>query len=202
MRRMPACFLIALLGWPWPSALVAQSADSPIEHSLYLALGGDLLLRESSRLSALSVSGGVERARAGSHWSLRLGADFRRTTTPFSDTRWEDFGVAFTARYGRRSGSIRPYLLGGVGMADLRTRGRWLKYDSSNSTVDGPVDSSFTTASRWNGSLTSGFGADVRLGSLRLFTEARANFYPATLSIAPRSDELRFSKALYFGVRF
>ena len=87
-------------------------------------------------------------------------------------------------------------------MADLRTRGRWLKYDSSNSTVDGPVDSSFITASRWNGSLTSGFGTDVRLGSLRLFTEARANFYPATLSVAPRSDELRFSKALYFGVRF
>jgi len=46
------------------------------EHSLYLALGGDPLLHESSRLSALSVSGGFERERAGSHWSLRLGADF------------------------------------------------------------------------------------------------------------------------------
>jgi hypothetical protein len=56
--------------------------------------------------------------------------------------------------------------------------------------------------SRWNGSLTSGFGTDVRLGSLRLFTEARANFYPVSLSVAPRSHEMRFSKALYFGVRF
>ena len=199
---MASHLLIALLLGLGPSALRAQNSDSPIEHSLYLALGGDPFLRESSRLSALSVSGGIERARIGSRWALRLGADLRRTTTPFSETRWEDFGVGVTARYGRRSGSIRPYLLGGIGMADLRTRGRWLKYDSSNGTIGGPVDSSFTTISRWNGSLTSGFGTDVRLGRLRLFTEARANFYPASLSVAPRSDEMRFSKALYVGVRF
>jgi hypothetical protein len=193
---------IALLVLLTPAALRAQRADSPIEHSPYLALGGDPLLAERSRLAPISFSAGIERAHSGSRWSLRLGADYRRTTTAYSDTRWEDFGVGVTARYGMQSGLIRPYLLGGVGVADLRTRGRWLKYDSAIGTVSGPVDSSFTTSSRLNGSITSGFGADVPLGHLRFFTEARANFYPARLSGAAGPQEMRFTKAFYFGVKF
>jgi hypothetical protein len=202
MRWTPAHYAIALLASLTPAVLHAQSSGSPIENSLYVALGGDPLLAERSRLTPLSISAGIERGHVGSRWSLRFGADYRRTTTAYSDTRWEDFGAAVTARYGKRSGPIRPYLLGGVGVADLRTRGRWLKYDSAIGTVSGPVDSSFTTLSRWNGSITSGFGADVPLGRLRLFTEARANFYPARLSGASQLQGMRFTKALYFGVRF
>jgi hypothetical protein len=194
--------LIALVALLTPSALLAQSPDSPTQHSLYVALGGDPALSDRYESSPLVVSAGVERARVGSRWSLRLGADYRRQSTSNSDTRWEDFGVGLSARYGRPSGIIRPYLLGGFGIADLRTRGRWTKYDSVNGVIYGQADSAFTSSSRWNGSMTSGLGSDVTLGRLRLFTEARLNLYPARLSGAPRSSGVRVTKALYVGVKF
>ena len=202
MRRTLTHQLIAILALLAPTALLAQSTDSVIEHSFYLALGGDPALSEGASHSPLAVSAGVERARSGSRWALRLGADYRRATIPNSDDRWEDFGVGLTARYAKRSGPIRPYLLGGVGIADLRLRSRWAKYDSIKGAFYGPVDSSFSTLSRWNGSITSGVGADVALGGLRLFTEARLNLYPARLSVSPRSRDMRTTKALYLGVRF
>src|SRR5687767_1586100 len=101
-----------------PSVLLAQHVDSPIARSLYLALGGDVF-REGYEQAPFFVSAGVERSRPGSRWSFRLGADYRRLSVRYADTRWEDFGLGVAARYGRSSGAIRPYLLGGIGIADL-----------------------------------------------------------------------------------
>ena len=194
--------LIALATLLTPSVLIAQSADSPIKHSLYVALGGDPGFGRQDRRSALALSAGVERGRAGSRWSLQLGADYRRETSTYSDTRFEVFGIGATARYGRRSGAIRPYLLGGIGIADLRRRGRWLKYDDVNTTFYGPLDLELTSSSRWNGSISSGLGADVTLGPLRVFTEARLNLYPERLSDRAPHRALEETKALYFGLKF
>jgi opacity protein-like surface antigen len=194
--------LIAVAALLMPSLLFAQSAASPIRHSLYVALGGDPGSLGAAESSPFAVSAGVERAHVGSRWSLRLGADYRRLTSRYSETRWEDYGVALTARYGRRSGTLRPYLLGGVGVADLRTRGRWTKYDDVGRTLYGPVDSGFTSASRWNGSITSGLGTDFALGRLRLFAEVKLNLYPARLSDRARARSMESTKALYFGIKF
>ncbi len=162
--------LVALLA---PSVLLSQRADSTAGYSPYVAVGGDLIRRDSPNRSGLFVSAGLERARAGSPWSLRLGADYRRLSYRSAGTRWEDFGVGVAARYARRSGTIRPYLLGGAGIAVLRVGGPWTKYDQYNGTISGPIDSSVTFWSRWNASITSGVGPKVDLGRLRLFTEAR-----------------------------
>ena len=151
MRWMHRHQLIALAALLVPSLLPAQSAATPIKNSLYVALGGDLGLLDAAEHPPLFMSAGVERARVGSRWSLRLGADYRRVTSRYSAVRWEDFGVALSVRYGRRSGVLRPYLLGGVGIADLRMRSRWAKYDDVTGVTYAPVDSGFTTASRWNG---------------------------------------------------
>ena len=192
---------IALLAMLAPSALRAQNADPTVRHSLYFAFGGDVVFRESYEPVPLFASAGVERSRPGSRWSLRLGADYRRLSGSYAETRWEDFGLGLTARYARRSGSIRPYLLGGVGIADLRMRGRWVKYDEVSETVSGPVDSTVTSLSRWNASITPGVGTEVSLGRVRLFSEARLNFYPASVSNAPRPRRMRTTKALYIGVK-
>jgi hypothetical protein len=201
MRGMLALELIALLLPLAPATLPAQHADPPIRHSLYVALGGDFVFREVRERSPLALSAGLERGRVGSRWSLRLGADYRRQTTSYSDTRWEDVGVGLTARYGKRSGAVRPYLLGGIGIADLRVRSRWSKYDEINSTFYGPVDSGFTSSSRWNGAITSGLGTELTLARLRVFSEARLNLYPARLSDARRSREMKSTKALFIGVK-
>jgi len=192
---------IALLALLTPAPLLAQSTDASIRHSLYVALGGDFVFRDDRERSPLALSAGLERGRVGSRWSLRLGADYRRKTTAYSDTRWEDFGLGLIARYGKRSGALRPYVLGGVGIADLRVRGRWMKYDQIDTVVSGPADSSFTTSSRWNGAIISGLGTEVTLGRVRLFSEARMNLYPARLSDARRSREMKGTKALFLGVK-
>ena len=192
---------LSLLAVFSPSALRAQRADSPVRYAPYVAVGGDLIRRDFLERSPLFLSAGVERERSGSPWSLRLGADYRRLAYQSVGTRWEDFGVGVTARYARRSGAIRPYLLGGVGIANLRVGGPWTKYDQYNGTISGPIDSSVTFWSRWNGSITSGLGTEVALGPLRLFTEARMNLYPATLSDAPRPRQMMTTRALYLGLK-
>jgi hypothetical protein len=201
MRRTLACTLV-LLALLSPSSLDAQRADSTIRYSPYVAVGGDVLRRGFPERTPLFLSAGLERARSGSPWSLRLGADYRRQTVPLARTRWEDFGVGISARYAGGVGAIRPYLLGGVGIANLRVGGPWVKYNQINGTISGPVDSSFTFWSRWNGSITSGLGTEVTVGPLRLFGEARLNLYPARLSDAPRPAQMLTTKALFLGVKF
>ena len=191
--------LLALATALVPVVARAQRVESPASNALYLALGGDYVSDIHGR-SPLFVSAGVERSRAGSRWSFRLGADYRRQSTPFLETRWEDFGLGLTARYARRSGMIRPYVLGGVGIADLRVRGRWARYEELMGSFLGP-DSSVTSVSRWNGAITSGFGTEVSFGRLRLFGEGRVNLYPAALSDAPRSHQLKSTKGLFIGVK-
>jgi hypothetical protein len=201
MRRMYRHHLIAIAVLLVPSLLPAQHAASPITHSLYVALGGDPVVLGADHGASHAVSAGVERARVDSRWSLRLGAEYNRVTSEFSESRSEKLGVALSARYGRRSGMFRPYLLGGMGIADLRRRGKWIKYDDVAGPVFTPVDSGFTSTSNWNGLITSGFGTDVALGRLRLFTEAIVNVYPARLGERGRYRGTQASKALYFGIR-
>jgi len=192
--------LSAILALPG-SALRAQSASSPIRHALYVALGGDPTSGDGYMGTPLAISAGVERARVGSRWSLRLGADYRRqTASGFGTRRLEDFGVGVSARYGRASGAIRPYLLGGVGIADLRTRVRGAVYYID---PDGRLFPPYSyDHSRWNGSLTTGVGTDFTIARLKLFTEARLNMYPARLSDEPKPRRMETTRALYFGVRF
>jgi len=149
----------------------------------------------------LAMSVGVERTRSGSPWSIRLGADYRRQSgSGLGTRRLEDFGVGVSARYGRASGTIRPYLLGGVGIADLRTRVRDARYYLD---PEGRIFPPYSyDDSRWNGSLTTGLGTDFTLGRLKLFTEARLNMYPARLSDQPKPRNMVVTKALYFGAKF
>lgn len=202
MRRTHTHRLIVLSALLAPALLGAQSTTSPIRHSLYVALGGDAVALDAAERPSLFAAAGVERGRAESHWSLRLGAEYRRATARYADTRWQDFALSITERYGRRSGTFRPYLLGGVGIADLRVRGQYAKYDNFSGPIYPPVDTTMTTVSRWNGLLTSGLGTDVALGRLRLFTEARFNLYPAGISVGYQGRTTKTSKALYFGIKF
>jgi Outer membrane protein beta-barrel domain len=184
------------------ASLGAQASASPIRHSLYLALGGDPTSSDLYMDAARAVSAGVERSRAGSRWSMRLGADYRRQTSDGSlgSTRLEEFGVNLSARYGRSSGSIRPYLLGGVGIADLRTRVRDARYYAdTQGTLWPPVS---YDRSRWNGALLTGLGTDFTIGGVRLFAETRLNLYPAFLSTHPRTYGWGSTKALFLGVKF
>ena len=194
--------VIAALVAPPASSLQAQTTRSPIAHALYLALGGDPTSGDGFVTTPLALSAGVERTRAGSRWALRLGADYRRqsSNSSFGSTRSEDFGVSLTARYGRSAGAIRPYLLGGVGLADLRTRGRNLRYYIDPDAVLFPPQS--YDHSRWNGSLTTGVGTDVTVGRLKLFTEARLNLYPGSLTTEPHQRYMVTRKALFLGVKF
>ena len=138
----------------------------------------------------------------GSRWAFRLGADYRwqSAASSFGSARQEDFGIGLTARYGRSAGAIRPYLLGGVGIADLRTRVRNARYYADPEGLLFPPAS--YDHSRWNGSLTTGLGTDVTVGRLKLFTEARLNLYPGSLTTQPLSHFMVTRKALYLGVKF
>lgn len=181
--------------------LRAQSNATPIRHALYVALGGDPTVESGYSSIPFAISAGVERRREGSRWGLRLGADYRRKTSDvLSEARWEDFGIAMSARYGKASGPVRPYLIGGVGVADLRTRVRNARYY-----ID-PLGETFPPTSydesRWNGLFTTGLGTDVTVGRVRLFTEARVNVYPSQLSEHARARSTIWSKALYIGVKF
>jgi hypothetical protein len=185
-----------------PPALRAQTTESTIRHALYLALGGDPASGGGDAGTPVSMSAGVERSRAGSRWAMRLAADYRRQSSDgsFGSSRSEDFGVNLSARYGRASGSIRPYLLGGVGIADLRTRVRDARYFADPDGLLFPPVS--YDRSRWNGSLVSGLGTDFTLGRLRLFAEARMNLYPDHLGSHPATSGMISRKAFYLGVKF
>jgi hypothetical protein len=192
----------ALVALP-ASPLHAQAGGSPIRRALYVALGGDPVMESGYAGKPVAVSAGIEQTRTGSRWGFRLGADYRRQTSSryLGQSRLEDFGLGISARYGRRaSGVIRPYLLGGVGVANLRTRVRDARYYADPDGVLFPPQS--YDRSRWNGALTTGLGTDVTLGRLRLFTEARMNLYPAQLSAHPGPQGLQWTKALYFGIKF
>jgi hypothetical protein len=184
------------------SSLRAQASGSPIRNSLYLALGGDPTSHDIYMNAARAVSAGVERSQTGSRWSMRLGADYRRQTSNGSlgSSRLEEFGLNLSARYGRASGSIRPYLLGGVGIADLRTRVRDARYYADTQGSLWPPVS--YDRSRWNGVFLTGFGTDVTIGRVRLFAETRLNLYPALLSDHPRTNAWGSAKALFLGVKF
>ena len=196
MRLIALCMLVTL-----PTSLLqAQANGSSIRRALYVALGGDPVSGVGYPRTPLAVSAGVEQSHAGSRWALRLGADYRRqTSNVLGDQRWEDFGLGLSARYGRASGAIRPYLLGGAGVANLRTRVRNARYYAD------PAASLFAPqsydVSRWNGSLTTGLGTDFTVGHLKLFTEARLNLYPGRLG-QPQNDVMRTTKAFYLGVKF
>jgi hypothetical protein len=125
-----------------------------------------------------------------------------RTTFAHSDLRREEFGAAVGVRYGRRSGAVRPYLLGGVGIANLRTNALRFKGDYVYQDVILPLDTTIAGTSRWNGVLTPGFGTDITLGRVRLFTEARINFYPRFLTDRRRYGDDKGTKALFIGVKF
>ncbi len=183
------------------SPLHAQAAGSPIRRALYVALGGDPVQESGYVGRPMALSAGIEQTRAGSRWGFRLGADYRRQTSSFlQQSRWEDFGVGISARYGRASGVIRPYLLGGVGVANLRTHVRDARYSADPEGVLFPPQS--YDRSLWNGSLMTGLGTDVTFGRLRLFTEARMNVYPAHLSAHPATHSNLTTKALYIGIKF
>jgi hypothetical protein len=199
----PLAWLIAVSSLVTLSAspLHAQQSGSSIRRALYLALGGDPVSGIGYPSTPLAMSAGVEQSRAGSRLAFRLGADYRRqTSNVLGDQRREDFGLGLSARYGRASGTVRPYLLGGLGVANLRTRVRDARYYADPEGVLFPPTS--YDYSRWNGSLTTGLGTDVTLGRLRLFTEVRVNLYPASLSAHPRSQSTLSTKALYFGIKF
>jgi hypothetical protein len=117
-------------------------------------------------------------------------------------TRREEVSLGLTARYGRRSGVVRPYVLGGFGIADLRRRGRYLKYELENGVLTGTPDTAFSSVSRWNGMLTQGVGTTFTIARVHLFTEARLNLYPARLSDRKPYRSLESSKALFIGVKF
>jgi hypothetical protein len=182
--------------------LGAQTKASPIRHALYLALGGDPTSNDLYMNAARAVSAGMERSQAGSRWSMRLGADYRRQTSDGSlgSSRLEEFGVNLSARYGRASGSIRPYLLGGVGIADLRARVRDARYYADTQGTLWPAVS--YDRSRWNGALITALGADLTIGGVRLFAETRLNLYPALLSGHPHLNGWGSTKALFLGVKF
>jgi len=183
------------------SPLHAQARSSPIRRALYVALGGDPMQESGYAGTPMALSAGIEQTRAGSRWGFRLGADYRRQTSSYlQQSRWEDFGVGISARYGRASGVIRPYLLGGVGIANLRTRVRDARYYADPDGVLFPPQS--FDRSRWNGSLTTGLGTDVTLGRVRLFTEARMNLYPSQLGGPPGTQYREWTRALYFGIKF
>lgn len=200
--RLPRLVVAAALTTVAAPAMSAQTSGSPIRHALYLALGGDPASGSGYAGAPLAVSVGLERSRVGSRWSMRLAADYRRQASDgaFGSSRSEDVGVNVVARYGRASGSIRPYLFGGAGIADLRTRVRDARYY-----ID-PEGSLFPPVSyddsRWNGLLTTGLGTDVTLGRLKLFTEARLNVYPGNLTTQPHSHFMVTRKALYLGIKF
>ena len=198
VHSLVAMILVASLA----ASLGAQASASPIGHSLYLALGGDPTSQDLYMNAARAVSAGVERSQAGSRWSMRLGVDYRRQTSNGSlgSSRLEEFGVNLSARYGRSPGSIRPYLLGGVGIADLRTRVRDARYYADTQGQLWPPVS--YDRSRWNGALLTGLGTDLKTGRLRLFAETRLNLYPAFLSDHPRTNGWGSTKALFFGVKF
>lgn len=194
------CSLVtaALAALAVPS-LPAQSSSSPIRHALYLALGGDPFTSNDYARAARTVSVGMERSREGSRWSMRLGADYRRQSSDgvYGRVKSEDFGVSLLARYGRASGSIRPYVLGGIGGAELRTRVRDARYYADpNGTLFPPQSYDL---SRWAGSLTTGFGTDVNFGRLRLFSEARLTSYT---NVFHPSRGAESKKALLFGIKF
>lgn len=180
------------------SSLHAQSVASPIHRALYLALGGDPGSGEDGTSTPLSLSAGIEQSRTGSRWAFRLGADYRRQTSNlFGSSRGEDFGIGLSARYGRASGAIRPYALAGVGGANLRIRVRDARYYADpNGTLFPPQSYDL---SRWAGSLTAGFGTDVNVGRLRLFSEARLTSYMNVFHPSRGADT---RKALFFGIKF
>jgi hypothetical protein len=191
--------LVALV----PFTLRAQNLQSPITRSLYLALGGDVLSPDTYVSVARSLSFGVEQSRPGSRWTTRLGANYMRHVWKTTDWRNEEFGVDVSARYGRRSGVVRPYLLGGVGIAHLHSQGTGGRYyPDPNSPSVIIVERYPLNAWRWNGSLTFGAGADVRFGPLKLFTEGRINAYPDFLGDPEAYRRSLTTRALYFGLRF
>jgi hypothetical protein len=185
-----------------PVVMRAQSAPtSPISRALYIALGADPYSGSPQHLP-IALSAGLEQGRIGSRWTFRLGADYLRTTFPYFDRREEEYGVAAAGRFGRRRGALRPYALGGVGIANLRSRGSGPGYVFSPELgYHVPVETMAYATSRWNGSLLAGVGLDVRLGPMDLFIEQRVNVYPTRLS-----TDLKYSthltKALFLGARF
>jgi hypothetical protein len=183
-----------------PATLSAQSNASPIRRALYVALGVDPVTNMSHASVPLTGTVGVEQSRVGSRWSYRLGADYRRQTADFlGRSSWEDIGVGVSARYGRSSGTVRPYLLGGVGVAQLRTHVRDGRYYVE---FDGPLSAPVSyDRVRWNGSMTTGLGTDVSLRGVKLFTEVRLNLYPGSLSNR-RAQSMTTTRALLFGVKF
>lgn len=178
--------------------LRAQSSTSPIRHALYLALGGDPFASNDYANAPRAVSAGVERSRDGSRWSLRLDADYRRQSSDgvYGKARSEDFGVSLLARYGRASGSIRPYVVGGAGGAELRTRVRDARYYADPNGALFPPQS--YDLSRWAGSLTTGFGTDINVGRVRLFSEARLTSY---MNVFHPSRGAESRKTLLFGIK-
>lgn len=197
MRRL--LLLIALA----PLTVQAQDRESPVTRSLYLALGGDALSSSDYGSVGRSLSFGVEQTRPGSRWSIRLAADYMRHVRKATDWRNEEFSAGASARYGRRSGVIRPYLLGGLGIAHLHSQGTALRYgfDLNAPSVTEPERYPFNYW-RWNGSLTVGAGTDVKLGRLKLFTEGRLNAYPDFLGDPGAYRSALTTRALYFGLRF
>jgi hypothetical protein len=195
-RLLPLALLVAV-----PCvALHAQEPTPPIKRALYVALGGDPISNEGAGSHPLAFTAGIEQGRLGSRWSFRLGADYRRLSSHnYSDARWEDFGVALSARYGRASGAVRPYVLGGAGIAQLRTRVRGARYYFDPNGIQFPPYS--YDDARVNGSLITGVGTDVTVGRVKLFTEVRANLYPAWFSSKPHRGTTA-TKALFFGVKF
>jgi len=198
MRRL---LLLALLAFMAPSVVRAQRAESPIANALYLALGTDPPPHERYRSTPLALSAGLERTRLGSRWAIRFGADYMLKRSAYSGLRWEEFAAGVSVRYGRSSGAVRPYLLGGIGIADLRTNALRIKGDFAYQDVTVSVDTVLAGTSRWNGVLTPGLGTDILLGRVRLFTEARINYYPRFLTDRRRHGDDRVSKALFLGVK-
>ena len=184
-----------------PQLVSAQRTASPITHALYLALGTEPQMGERQP-APIAVSAGIERSRAGSRWAFRLGTDYLLKRSAYSGMRWQEFAAGVSARYGRSSGAVRPYLLGGIGIADLRTNALRIKGDLAFQDQIVSVDTTIAGTSRWNGVLTPSIGTDVRLGHLRLFTEARINLYPRFLTDRERYGDDKASKVLLFGVRF
>jgi opacity protein-like surface antigen len=180
------------------SPLHAQSVASPIGRALYLALGGDPGSGGDGRSTPFSLSAGIEQSRTGSRWAFRLGADYRQqTSNSLGSSRSEDFRVGLSARYGRASGAIRPYALAGVGGAQLRIRVRDARYYADpNGTLLPPQSYDL---SRWAGSLTTGFGTDINVGRLRLFSEARMTSY---MNVFHPSTGAETRKTLLFGIKF
>lgn len=184
-----------------PVVARAQSAQaSPISRALYVALGADPYV--GWRRPPIALSAGVEERRVGSRWAFRLGADYLRTTHTDFEQRDEEFGLAASARYGRSRGALRPYALGGVGIAYLRSRGTGPGYVFSPELgYHVPVEGIHFSTSRWGGSLLAGVGLDVRLGRAGLFIEQRASLYPSRL-FTDRRYSSRITRPLFLGVKF